>query len=140
MWHVLSFTGRSDEEFFKDVEAPPTQEGERSAEQKENTKNAVLARARLRQAESYDRLRARRRAERRGLSKKQIALLKLYDNGTLLKEANEATLLSGNGCLRRGDGASLNIGDSTGGYTRLVLQDWEPKDGRAFLDADPPEH
>ena len=48
-------------------------------------------------------------------------------------------LLSGNGCLRRGDGASLNIGDSTGGYTRLSLQDWELKDGRAYLDADPPE-
>ena len=59
MWHVLSFTGRFDDEFFKDVEAPPTQEGERSAEQKENTKNAVLARARLRQAESYDRQKSR---------------------------------------------------------------------------------
>ena len=62
MWHVLSFTGRFDDEFFKDVEAPPTQEGERSAEQKEKTKNAVLARARFRLAESYDRLRARSRA------------------------------------------------------------------------------
>ena len=35
MWHVLSFTGRFDDEFFKDVEALPTQEGERSAEQQE---------------------------------------------------------------------------------------------------------
>ena len=62
MWHVLSFTGGFDEELFKDLEAPPTQKGERSAEQKEKTKNAVLARARFRLAESYNWLRARSRA------------------------------------------------------------------------------
>ena len=67
------------------------------------------------------------------LSKRQTALLKLYDNGTLLKEANEATLLSRNGCLRRGDGARLNIGGSTGGRARKILDAWKPPDPKAFL-------
>ena len=112
MWHVLSFTGRFDAEFFRDVKAPEKQEGERSKYQKEDTKNAALARGRLRQAESY----ARRRAEGRWLSKKQIALLQPYDDGTLLEKANEATLLSGHGCWRQpGDGVTLWGGEITGG-------------------------
>ena len=145
MWQVLSITGKFDPQFFASLKDPPLQEGELTADQKGNTKRAVYARARFRQARSYDRLRDPILAEHHGppeywLSKRQVSLLKLYDNGTLLKEANEATLLSGNGCLRPGDGARLNIGGSTGGYTRLVLQDWEPKDGRVCLDADPLEH
>ena len=136
MWHVLSFTVIFDEYFFKDVEDPPTQEGDRSAGQKENTKNAALAQARLRQAESY----ARRRAEGRWLSKKQIALLQPCDDGTLLEKANEATLLSGHGCLRRpGDGAKLLIGESIDGCARIILENWEPPDPGAFLKDDPAE-
>ena len=90
----------------------------------------------MRQAESY----ARRRAEGLELSKKQIALLKLYDNGTLLEKANEAALRSGHGCLRRArDGARLLIGGSTGGRARKILDDWKPPDPEAFLKDDPPE-
>ena len=118
------------------VKAPETQEGERSKEQKEDTKNAALARGRLRQAESY----ARRRAEGRWLSKKRIALLQPYDGGTLLEKANEATLLSRHGCLRRpGDGAKLLIGESTDGCVRIILENWEPPDPEAFLKDDPAE-
>jgi len=55
-------------------------------------------------------------AEAQWLPKKQIALLQLYDDGTLLEKANEATLLSGHGCWRRpGDGVTLWVGEITGG-------------------------
>ena len=55
-------------------------------------------------------------AEAHWLPKKQIALLQLYDDGTLLEKANEATLLSGHGCWRRpGDGVKLWVGEITGG-------------------------
>ena len=36
-------------------------------------------------------------AEAHWLPKKQIVFLQLYDDGTLLEKANEATLLSGHG-------------------------------------------
>ena len=52
-------------------------------------------------------------AEAHWLPKKQIALLQLYDDGTLLEKANEATLLSGHGCWRRpGDGVTLWVTSS----------------------------
>ena len=61
------------------------------------------------------------------MSRKQKDLLTLYDDGTLLAEANRLTLLSGNGRLRRSDGSYLDIGGSTRGYTRTLLYDWEPR-------------
>ena len=62
------------------------------------------------------------------LSRKQQELLALYDTGTLLKEANRLTRISGNGRLRRTDGSVVDIGGSTGGYTRTVLDDWQAPD------------
>ena len=62
------------------------------------------------------------------LTQKQTELLAQYDAGTLLAEANRLTRLSGNGRLRHWDGSFLDIGGSTGGYTRTVLYEWEPPD------------
>ena len=56
----------------------------------------------------------------------------LYDDGTLLAEANRLTLISGNGRLRRTDGSFVDIGGSTGGYTRSVLDDWQAPDVAEF--------
>ena len=60
----------------------------------------------------------------------------LYDDGTLLAEANRLTRISGNGRLRRSDGSFLDIGGSTGGYARTVLYDWQVPDVTEFE----PEH
>ena len=62
------------------------------------------------------------------LSRQQQELLALYDNGTLLAEANRLTRISGNGRLRRSDGSFVDIGGSTGGYARTVLYDWQAPD------------
>ena len=133
MWQVLSFTGRFDPEFFNNLKPPPLQEGELSPDQKERTKRAVFARGQFRMAQTYDKLR-----EKHGyLSRSMKALLARYDNDSLRKEANEATLHSGNGRLRREDGTKMDIGGSTGGLTRILLEHWKPRDGRAFLNADP---
>ena len=79
---------------------------------------------------SYARLREKIRrgggAPGTALSRQQQELLALYDNGTLLAEANRLTRISGNGRLRRSDGSFVDIGGSTGGYARFVLKDWEP--------------
>ena len=61
----------------------------------------------------------------------------LYDAGTLMAEANRLTRISGNGRLRRSDGSFVDIGGSTGGYTRTVLYDWEAPDVTEFEPVDP---
>ena len=66
------------------------------------------------------------------LSRTQQDLLALYDAGTLLAEANRLTRSSGNGRLRRSDGTFVDIGGSTGGFTRTVLYDWEAPDVTEF--------
>ena len=71
------------------------------------------------------------------MTKRQKDLLVLYDAGALLAEANRLTRISGNGRLRRSDGSFVDIGGSTGGYTRTVLYDWEPPDVTDFDVVDP---
>ena len=63
--------------------------------------------------------------------------MKLYDDETLLEEANKLTRISGNGRLRRSDGSFIDIGGSTGSYGRTVLYDWEPPDVTEFEVVDP---
>ena len=108
--------------------APPPQAGEQTEKQRQDNKLAVEARAKRRQAIKYARLRDSGTA----LSRKQQDLLALYDAGTLLEEANHLTRISGNGRLRRSDGSFIDIGGSTGGYTRTVLYDWQAPDLTEF--------
>ena len=141
MWHGLSFAGKFDPDFFVGFSAPPPQAGEQTATQRLNNKLAVEARAKRRQAIKYARLRDNiTRGEcARGiaLSTKQQDLLALYDDGTLLAEANRLTRISGNGRLRHSDGSFVDIGGSTGGYTRTMLYDWQAPDLTAFEPDDP---
>ena len=133
MWHVLSFRGKFDQAFFASLALPPLQAGEQSGRQRLNNKLAVEARAKRRLAIKYARLRDQGTA----LSRKQQNLLELYDAGILLEEANRLTRISGNGRLRRSDGSFVDIGGSTGGYTRTVLYDWEAPDVTEFEPVDP---
>ena len=128
MWLVLSFQGKFDPDFFEGLPDPPPQPGQRTAEQRENHKLAVEARAKLREAHRV----ARRRERGIALSRRERALMKLFDDGSLLSEANELTLKAGNGRLRRLDGSFVDIGGSAGGYARSVLKDWEPPDLTEF--------
>ena len=134
MWHVLSFRGKFDPTFFTSL--PPPQAGEQTEKQRLNNKLAVEARAKRRLAMKYDRLRQKiamgECAPGTTLSTQQQDLLALYDAGTLLADANRLTRISGNGRLRRSDGSFVDIGGSTGGYTRTVLYDWEPPDLTGF--------
>ena len=102
---------------------------EQTETQRLNNKLAVEARAKRRQASKYARLRetilSGKCVPGTALSRKQKYLLALYDAGTLLDEANRLTRISGNGRLRPSDGSFVDIGGSTGGYTRTVLYDWQ---------------
>ena len=141
MWHVLSFTGRFSPQFFRAPALPPPPPGELADEQRHNNKLALEARAKLRHAKRYchlrDMIRRGRPRENISLTQKQEELLALYDDGTLLTEANRLTRISGNGRLRRSDGSFVDIGGSTGGYTMTLLYDWQPPDLTEFERVDP---
>jgi hypothetical protein len=132
MWHVLSFKGKFDLAFFDSLPLPPPQAGEQTETQREKNKLAVEARAKRRLGIKYARMRDQiLRGEcppGTALSRKQEDLLALYENGTLTKEANRLTRISGNGRLRLSDGGYIDIAGSTGGYTRTVLYDWHAPD------------
>ena len=64
----------------------------------------------------------------------QEDLLKKYDSGELLEEANKRTLMSGHGRLKRKNGTFVDIGGSTGGFLRGVLDNWEPPDLSEFYE------
>ena len=135
MWQVLSFTGRFNPKFFETVGDPPREIGNQTEEERQNTKRAVEARAARRLAIKY----ARVRDGGLPFTRKQLDLLKHYDSGELLKEANRLTLMSGNGRLRRSDGSHVDIGGSTGGWTRKALCGWRPPDLKEFELFDPEE-
>ena len=59
-------------------------------------------------------------------------MLRLYQTGELKKNANELTMANGHGRLRKDDESFVDIGGSTGGFVRVVLDDWEPPDLSEF--------
>ena len=87
MWYLLSFTGRFSPAYFDKLPPPPPSADEPTEEQRQNTRLAVEAGAKLRQANRYARLRGTGAA----LSEEQEKLLALYDNGLLLEDATRLT-------------------------------------------------
>ena len=62
----------------------------------------------------------------------QENLLRLED-GSLLRHTNEAVAAYGHGTLRRDDGETIEIGGSTGGITRFLLDGYAEPDVDSFL-------
>ena len=58
----------------------------------------------------------------------------MLENGSLLDRTNEAILAYGHGMLRSADGNdTLEIGGSTGGMSRYLLDGYEEPDLATFL-------
>ena len=68
----------------------------------------------------------------KSLNPEQMQVLRTYWNGDLKEQANKATLDSGHGRLKRSDDTGVDIGGSTGGFVRVVLDDWEPPNTEEF--------
>ena len=146
MWTLLSFTGRFDVAFLeeslaRDEKWAPLM-GERTAEQKQKVRDAQIARTRFRRGAMLERLQERlsRGEEAKGkgkkkampLNPKQQAVLQEYQSGELRTEANRLTMISGHGRLKHEDLSFVDIGGSTGGFVRTLLDDWEPPDLWSF--------
>ena len=148
MWTLLSFTGCFDVRFLEDAiakgtKAPLRMPGERTEEQKAQVRDAQMARARLRRGKMLERLQkklsqgeeAKGKGKRNAvlaLSPKQQQVLKEYESGELRRKANNLTMMSGHGRLKKEDDSFVDIGGSTGGFVRTVLDDWEPPDLEDF--------
>ena len=140
MWTLLSFTGRFDVAFLEDAiakgkKAQPSMPGETTETQKQRKREAHMARARLRRGAMLQRLQeqlSKGTKRRRPLNSEQSRLLQDFESGKLRREANDWTLISGNGRLRNEDGTFVDIGGSTGGFVRTVLDDWELPDTKDF--------
>ena len=55
------------------------------------------------------------------LNSSQLQVLEQYRSGELRQEANKRTRISGHGRVRKDDGTFVDIGGSTGGFVRTVL-------------------
>ena len=151
MWTLLSFTGRFDVDYLehaiaRGAKVVPTMPGERTEQQKQQILDAQEARSRLRRGAMLERLQARLtegnqakgtgkskgkskgQSKARALRPNQLKVLKEYRSGELRKQANKLTMMSGHGRLSREDHSYVDIGGSTGGFVRTVLDDWEPPD------------
>ena len=128
MFHLLSFSGRWAPAFFAS-EPTPQQAEERTEAKKQATHAAVMARAQVRLARKDANLQAKwdeKKNNKKRLSPDQLNLVLQLKNGTLEEEAKRLTLLSGHGTFKSKDGTFIQIGGSTGGFTRAVLYDWTP--------------
>ena len=137
MWTLLSFTGRFDVAFLEDAmkkgqKAAPKMPGERTEQQKKQTRDAQMARARLRRGAMLERLQERlsqgNEAKGKGkrnavlrLNPQQQRVLEDYRSGELRVKANKLTMTSGHGRLKKEDHSFVDIGGSTGGFVRLSL-------------------
>ena len=71
--------------------------------------------------------------ERRHLRPWQKKNLRQLQDGSLLRHTNEAVAAYGHGTLRRDDGQTMQIGGSTLGVTRFLLDGCDEPDVDSFL-------
>ena len=89
---------------------------------KMNYRKTCLLRRRLNQGE----------VEERHLESWQRKNLQMLEDGSLLLRTNEAVAAYGHGTLRHGD-ETLEIGGSTGGVSRFLLDGYAEPDVATFL-------
>ena len=128
MWTLLSFTGRFDVEFLEDAmvrgqKGPVSMPGERSEQQKEEVREAQMARAMWRRGAMLERLQEENKGKGKetSLNPEQLRILKEYQSGMLRRQANKLTIISGHGRLKNADGSFVDIGGNTRGFVRTVL-------------------
>ena len=159
LWEILVFTGRFDVETLQAALAQRSSEQDGDAE--EDTQGAdqeqrrLLRHAKAEAQACYNegrRLARQRDAHRdrscgasqpageagscdmtQALTSWQTDLLERYDSGVLLKELNNAIGFWGHGRLRSEDGDTLDIGGSTGGGSRRLIDGWVMPDWREYL-------
>ena len=146
IWEVLLFSGRFDVRFLSQAlhnqseEEPRAQEPQPLMEKIPASLHHEKAEAIARHKEG-ERLNRRWQELQRGgatqparhFTRRQLELLDSYDSGELLRVRNNAIQALGHGRLRNARGETLDIGGSTGGGSRRILDSWHPPDWVQFL-------
>jgi hypothetical protein len=153
IWEVLAYTGCFDVDYLrKAIQAPGAEEepeiSASASEQKQQRRALHHAKAEAKKAYKEGERLARNRNLKRlhdsfqpagsyqeaaTLSKNQLDVLKQWDRGWLLDNLNQAIGELGHGRLQSQTGDFLEIGGSTGGGSRRVIDGWVPPDWRKFL-------
>ena len=138
MAELIIYTGRFDPEFLSRAH---TTEGNSGASQPAGTtpeqaklkKAAATAKLQYRKACFLRRALMQGRVQLHDLDWWQQQSLTELEDGTLRRRSNEAVRAFGHGMLRRDDDECLEIGGSTGGVTRFLLDGRTEPDVDAFL-------
>ena len=136
MAELIIYAGRFDPEFLNRVHEAQYQSGaSQPASAHQQGLKRVAATAKLNYRETC---RLHRKLNEGKVAEEHLAWwqrdnLEKFMNGSLLQETNDAVAAYGHGTLRRVDGESLEIGGSTGGVTRFLLDGFTEPDVHTFL-------
>ena len=153
IWEVLAFSGRFDVDMLRqalhaepsdETAEPPAHDPESQEQRRRLHHDKAEAKARYnegqRLARHRDKLRcggasqpASRGQEVETFTHKQLEVLQQWDSGELLSNRNRSIVALGHGRLRTARGDYLDIGGSTGGGSRRIIDGWKPPDWRQFL-------
>ena len=142
VWECLAFTGCFDLEFLERVvkDKDPQDESKRAKEDKERQRKLqhakVEALAAYNEGARLARLRELQRedgASQRALTRHQLQVLQNWDWDELRQTLNEAVGAFGHYRQRHQSGRTMDIGGSTGGGSRRIIDNWVPPDWRQFL-------
>ena len=138
MAELIIYTGRFDPEFLNKAHEAQDRNGAsqpvaRADHQKALKKKAAQAKLDYRMT-CMLRLRLdRRQVYYCDLERWEQENLRRLEDGSLLRHTNEAVAAYGHGTLRRDDGETIEIGGSTGGITRFLLDGYAEPDVDSFL-------
>ena len=149
IWEVLAYSGRFDVQYLSQAlhnqfeEEPRAQEPQVLMERPPARLHHEKAEAIGRHKEGERLNRQWQELQRGGatepaghFTRRQLEVLDSYDSGELLRLRNNAILAVGHGRLRNARGGTLDIGGSTGGGSRRILDSWHPPDWHEFLEVE----
>ena len=138
MAELIIYAGRFDPEFLRRAHADQGRSGA-SQPAAEPAVQAQLKRAAAQAKLEYRKTcMLRRKLDRGQVEERELAWwerenLRKLEDGSLLRRTNEAVAAFGHGTLRRHGGESLEVGGSTGGVTRFLLDGNAEPDVASFL-------
>ena len=137
MAELIIYTGRFDPVFLSRAHDAQDRSGASQAQdadrQKDLKKKAAQAKLDYRMTCMLRRRVHRGQVNMRDLEHWEQENLRRLQDGSLLRHTNEAVAAYGHGTLRRDDGETIEIGGSTGGITRFLLDGYAEPDVDSFL-------
>ena len=151
LWEVLAFSGVFDIDMLGQAlcaelgaDGPPARDEQAQRRRRELHHAKAEARARFMEGKRLARHRDQQQArgasqpaargqEEKTCTRREFQVLQDWDNGKLREDLNKAIVALGHGRLTTASGHHLDIGGSTGGGSRRIIDGWRPPAWREFL-------